>query len=351
MATFHKTFKQDNDADPAKGITSSYQRESTLRYKALALRTLSARITHSPRITEADILCITVFLFTESLAGDQVAVKAHFEGLTRLIRAYGGPDRLSPIITTHIQLASFMAAQAQQTVPIAPLPTTFKHRFDRISATTFHSNDSSLLRMGSTFLSPLCHELCHRLRKCLRYMRHVLVWIEHVHANTKILESEWIETLVILTHTLISLPHEHEHEHHYPLTKLEESVRLALLLYCDTALWRFSPWISWVKSVVTALREAVCSCLLSPLSSPSVAHLELRLWILVLSLQACEPGLVGEEGRMRMWWVEHIRLTAMQLGVREWSEARYVFRGFFYVERVCGGWEAAWREAMEKGEV
>jgi hypothetical protein len=52
-----------------------------------------------PTVTEGSILCVTILRATEAVLGDVEAVKAHTLGMSQLIEALGGIDRLAPGIT------------------------------------------------------------------------------------------------------------------------------------------------------------------------------------------------------------------------------------------------------------
>ena len=337
MAAFHECMKRTKDS--CGRLVATFSNQTVLRYKALTLQKLSDHLTKNCEgacVTETDILCVVILLFCETIAGDRLAVNAHLLGLTRIIKLYGGQQSLSPIVATHVQLTTLLAAQLDQTPPIFKLNPAMQGRYEKVSTTPFVPEDNLCqgFGTGSAFFSrPLCYELSSTLQQCLRYMRQVIARVEKYHNSVRVLEGEWIDDVLALEHTLVALPHK------AALSKLEDCVRLAGLIYCNTALWRIPLYFRWVMSLVAHLKSALVS--LNRREYP-----ELHFWILFLGRQACTLEFPTAE---TAWWNEAVSEVAGELGIRSWDEACQTFQGFFYVERThATRWRTVWAD-IEQG--
>ncbi|KAG7007817.1 hypothetical protein G7Y79_00008g024550 [Physcia stellaris] len=337
MAEFHECMKRTKDS--CGRLVATFSNQTVLRYKTLTLKKLSDHLTKTSQgacVTEADILCIVILLFCETIAGDRPAVNAHLLGLTRIIQSYGGQQALSPIVATHIRLTTLLAAQLDQTPPILELSPAMQNRYEKVSTTPFipENHVSQGFEIGSAFfLQPLCYALSSALQKCLRYMHQVIKRVEKYHDSARVLEGEWMDDVLTLEHTLLSLPHK------AALSKLEECVRLAGLLYCNTALWKIPLYLRWVMSLVAHLKLALLS--LNRREYPG-----LHFWMLFLGRQACTLEFwTAEIG----WWNAAVGEAAVELGINSWEEACRAFQGYFYIERThATRWRAVWAD-IENG--
>ena len=316
MAEFHECMKRTKDSCGRLFATLSNQ--TVLRYKTLTLQKLSDHLTKNSQgacVTEADILCIVILLFCETIAGDRPGVNAHLLGLTRIIKLYGGQESLSPIVATHIQLTTLLAAQLDQTPPILELNPAMQDRYEKVSTAPFVTENDLCqdFKTGSAFfLRPLCCALSSALQQCLRYMHQVVTRVEKYHNSARVLEGEWMDDVLALEHTLVSLPHK------AALSKLEDCVRLAGLLYCNTVLWKIPLYFRWVMSLVAHLKSAL-------LSLNRREYPELHFWMLFLGRQACTLEFSTTE---TAWWNAAVSEVAGELGINSWEEACQAFQGF-----------------------
>lgn len=336
MAAFHESMKRTKDS--CGRLVTSFSNQSVLRYKALTLQRLSDHLTRNSRgacVTEADILCVVILLFCETIAGDRPAVNAHLLGLTRMIKLCGGQQSLSPIVSTHVQFTTLLAAQLDHTPPILPLKPAMQERYEMISTAPF-APENGLCQdfgTGSEFFSQsLCCALSSTLQQCLRYMYQVIARVEKYQNSVQVLEGEWMDDVLALEHTLVSLPHK------VALSQLEGCVRLAGLLYCNTALFRVPLYFRWVMSLVARLKSAL-------LSLEQMDHPEVHFWMLFLGRQACTLEFSTSE---TAWWNAAISELADELGINSWEEARQVFQKFFYVERThATRWRTIWADIVQ----
>ena len=325
-------------------LDPSFSDHRALRYKSATLQRLSNQLIRereSVIATEADIFCVTILLFGETIIGDRSAIDAHLIGLKRIIRIQGGQDNLSLAVATHVHLTTLLAAQLTQTPPIMPLRSSLQDRYEHESITPpspSPKNQYLLDRgLGSAFLcEPLCLDIPLPLEQCLKYMRGVVSRVEYARAHIKDFEGDWIDDVLTLVHVLIAMPYD------YTLRQHDECVRLALLLYCFTAIWSFPPYMKWIISLVFNLKSAISS-----LGESQVGwdYPELRFWMLFVGRQACTLELPTEE---ITWWNEALNEGANHLGILTWEDTRDIFERFFYVDHVhATRWKAIWIDVLQ----
>ena len=337
MAAFHECMKRTKDS--CGRLVTTFSDQKALRYKTNTLRKLSDHLINNPQaalVTEADILCVTILLFSETIAGDRPAVDAHCLGLTRMVSLFGGQDCLSPVVASHLRLVTLLAAQLDQTPPILPLPAHLQDRFDLVSAVSLPSKGYTLL--GSAFFSePLKLKWSVPLQQCLRYMCQVIVRIEKLQQSVKVIDGEWMDDVLILKHVLVFLPHGQP-----PLSQLEECVRIAALLYCNTALWRIPLYFRWVMSLVVHLKAAV---ILLDQTSIGWTHCGLRFWLLFLGRQACTLEFSAVE---TAWWNTSINQVAGEMGLMTWKDAQRALQEYLYIDGAyTARWEAVWNDVVQ----
>ena len=325
-------------------LETSFSDNRALQYKSATLQRLSNQLIREQEVvipTEADIFCVTILLFGETIIGDRSAINAHLLGLRRMIRIRGGQDYLSLAVATHVHLTTLLAAQLTQTPPILPLRSSLQERYEHESTTppSPSPKTQSLLDrgLGSVFFrEPLCLEISMPLERCLHYMRVVVSRVEYARGHIMYFEGDWIDDVLTLVHVLIAMPYD------YPLSQLDECVRLALLLYCFTALWKFPPYMKWIISLVFCLKSTIVSL---DEFSVGYAYPELRFWMLFVGRQACTLELPANE---TAWWNEALNEVANHLGIVTWEDTREIFQGFFYVDRVhATRWEAIWIDVLQ----
>lgn len=325
--------------DSCGRLVTTFSDKKALRYKAAALQKLSDHLYDDSKeihITEADILCVMILLFSETIAGDRPAVSAHLQGLTHMIRLHGGDDHLSSIAATNLQFATLLAAQLDQTFPILPLQARMQRRFDLVSSAQLPPEGEPSL--GSSFFEePLCYELSEPLQQCLRYMCQVIARIHLLQDSTKVLDGEWMDDVLTLVHVLISLPHGQQ-----PLSRLEECIRLAALLYCNTALWKIPLYFRWVMALVRSLKAAYLAW---DRSVVKWVYPGFRFWMLFLGRQACTLEFSALE---TAWWNAAINKIAVEHGVATWGDCEQVFQRHLYVDGTHSArWKAVWNDILQ----
>lgn len=303
----------------------SHAQRDTLRHKSESLRQLNKTLRQTPpAITEGSILCVAILRATDAVLGDVEAVKAHTSGMSQLIEAFGGIDRLAPGIAVQIHLADIKAAILADAQPSFPMSYHTRCRFEMFSgapSAPYHTNSS---RLGSRFFSePLSCQISPEVQQCLRYARHIALVVEAWFTDPDFLPSLTMEDFLILEHRLLSLPFESA------LSPLDDCIRIALLLYTDIGVWNTPLYVAWVECMVARLESAVAT--LKSYSTSRPYH-ELILWMLFLGRYA-----VGAHMKLeRTWFNENLSETIDTLKVTRWEEASQILSGFFYVDRIFG---------------
>ena len=339
MAAVHVSMKRTKDNRGP--LEAAFDDPDVLRYKSIILRNLSQQFREDPTgifVTEAEILCVTLLLFTSCIIGDEGAVHAHLLGLARMIRAFGGEDRLSPNGSIQIRFTSLIAAQLLQTRPLLSLRPSSQRRFENISAAPVIPQGISLFDhgLGLRFCTqPLSDALAPSLQCCVGYLRQVIARIEQVQDHLHRFNGDWIDEGLALKHVLVAMPHD------LCLSPLDECVRLALLVYCNTAMWKILLYFRWVMALIRQLKSAII--LLDQTDINNVP--ELHFWMLFLGRQACSVEFSDEETG---WWTTETIKAAGNLGISSWDEARIVFLEFFYIDRISAQrWEAVWTDLVQ----
>ena len=314
-----------------------------LRYKATTLKKLSDRLYNSletPDVTEAEILCVTILLFHETIAGDRVAMDAHMLGLKRMVNLYGGQDHLPPVVAAHLRLVILLSAQLDLKEPILPLPAHMEDRYDILSKAPLPLLLEGSTVLGSGFFSQsLSAEWSLPVQQCLRYMCRIVARIATSRRSAKVIDGQWMDDVLTLEHVLLSLPYKDG-----PLTQLEECVRTAALLYCNTSLWKMPLYFRWIMSLIRHLKATFLS--LDP-SSTSSSHLDLYLWMLFVGRQACTIEFPVSE---TAWWNASIEQLAGELNITTWEESQTIMERFLFVEGASfhlGRWEAVWNDVTQ----
>ncbi|MCJ1393958.1 hypothetical protein MMC18_006835 [Xylographa bjoerkii] len=320
FAAAHEAAAQDEQSSPrdllnASSISSPTQ-QNALYYKSVTLKLLGEEFSKTLRITEATILCVALLLAAEAIIGDPTGLAVHTKGLIHIVKLFGGFDLLSPRVAAQVSFADIKAAIAQQR------PPSFSPRF-------------SLRHPPSSFQAqPLLVHLSPLIQHYLLLTQHLTLATHHStsHISTPPFT---LSDFLSLEHALLSLPSSHL------LSGLDNAVRIALLLYANTALWTPPLYFTWVLALLAQLKAAM---LTREMHRVEVPHCEeLLLWMAFLG------GYVASatSGVEAVWWAVRLRDAAVHLGVGSWEQARGVVGGVLYVEEVYGAaWEEFWHYAV-----
>jgi hypothetical protein len=145
---------------------------------------------------------------------------------------------------------------------------------------------------------------------------------------------------------------------HHNLSPLDECVRLALLLFSNSAPWRISLFFNWMTSLVSVL-----DITLERLDLGSSVEERAKLLLLISQFGRYAVRMGTEQQRRR--WSERVRDVAARIEATSWKEVscvwqekvkgverirardiRQVVHTSAYVDDVYGhAWEEIWNEA------
>ncbi|MCJ1305858.1 hypothetical protein MMC08_008675 [Hypocenomyce scalaris] len=282
------------------------------------------------------ILCVTLLLAAEAILGDdRTALIAHMKGLGRMIELNGGEDFLSPAVATQVRLADLKAALVRQSRPSFKLPPFLRRRVAMAISTPSSIQDPALSTLGSGFQSPpLSLHIASDLHQCIRYMHHLSSITEQSHTDKRPCCEYGIDDFSALDHSLISLSFKCR------LSNLEECIRITLLLYSNTALWKTPLYFNWIIALVAELKTALIA---TDWQLVAAEHTELFLWVVLMGRYAASADV--EE--VIAWWDLKLRFVVSVLGLHEWEHAKLIVKAFFYLEQTYGrAWEGIWNSIV-----
>jgi hypothetical protein len=313
-------------------------RQDALKNKNVSLSLLNRRIAESPdSIGESSILCATTLLASEVIAGELAAIQARSNELVRMIETFGGNELLSPSVASQVYLTDVKAATIRRCQPSFSLRPYMYERFQMLSNTPFEPEDPALSLLGLGFVSPsLYQDISEPLHRCLQYAMHI-IHITEQHSTGDVLPGmHGIDEYTILEHTLLSLPYSQS------LTHLEECIRLATLLYSNTAIFHTPSYFSWVGSLHYSLKAEL---LLLDWEAVVTMQLRLLLWILFQGAHISRVQLEGETE----WWVSKLRYVCCMLQIEAWSEVKEILEQWLFVDRICGrAWRDIWNQMISE---
>lgn len=300
-------------------LPSSNTQQDAFRYKSSTLKLLSKEFSEVSRITEATILCVAMLLATEAIIGDSTGLTVHTKGLIQIIKLFGGYDRLTAPVAARVNFVDIKAAIAQQRQPLFPLCPDF-HRPCAVLEISF---------LCPTFAAYLSLHIQHYLLLTQR-----LTLAAHRPASNTLSSPSSLHDFLSLEHALLSLPSSHS------LTPLDNAVRIALLLYTNTALWTPPLYFVWVLALLAQLKAAILTLEVHTVGVPQ--YEELVLWMTFLGGYVSSATSQVEAA----WWGRRLRDVVGRMGVRTWWQAREVVGEILYIENVYGeAWEEFWNYA------
>lgn len=331
---------------PLRQTLFKYQRapegaeKDTLYHRVATLSTLRSLLSSGeshPFVLRTSILCVAILLAAEAMMGTFDGLESHTQGLQRLVTVFGGIHALPASMISQVQLADVKAATAQRRLPSFKLePYIMQHAQQRarlLVPTTI--GESSTTNFGLSFTKPyLLTRLCPALLQCISHAKSLTLVNSNSSGGNQFTSSLKIDDFILLDHSLLSL------RDHQTLSTLEECVRLALLLFSNTALWQIPPYFNWVISLVTELKSTL---LLTGRHSMINEQQELFLWVSLLGLYAVPKSNAAD----RRWWSHRVREFAARLNLTSWKDAREVVSTFAYIDKIYGSaWEEMWNAAV-----
>jgi hypothetical protein len=199
---------------------------------------------------DTTVLCVAILLTAEATMPKDNSIKNHTDALVRLVRASGGVNALSSTTASMIQLADMKAAIAQRRVSSFALQPHLLRRaqnYTRLVNSSI-SEDFDIANFGPGIVKPSLLPRFHpALLRAIAQARHLALAVSGSTKSFRSAQMPDIDDLIALEHSLLSLRGLHN------LSPLDECVRLAILLFPNSALWRISPFFNWMTSLVSEL--------------------------------------------------------------------------------------------------
>lgn len=317
--------------------------KKALYHKAMSLDHLRKVIdasNHVDAASETLILCVAILLAAEAVSGHEVGLDSHANGLARCVAIQGGLRMLSPSAARLVHFIDVKASIARGRAPLFELEARVERwpQADLPPIIRSHiSGDDILLNFGLDFSDPSAHlNLCPALLLCIAKIKCVTLASLRISGHYRTIAIYDIDDFVAVEHGLLCLRRNHA------LSTLDECVRLALVLFMNTALWRTPIFFNWLQRPVIELKAALLH-----LESETAlqGRIGVLLWVTLLGRYVTGMN-INEEC---CWWSIRIRALATKTGVATFQEARQVMNGFAYVDEVyASAWEQIWNEDIAR---
>lgn len=312
-----------------------------LMHKIAAIYTLKNTIAEAPAqqgISEATVRCVGLLLIAAAISGFlPIEVQAHREGLKRLVVAFGGFGEASPSLIGFLQVADVKSSIVGKTIPIFPLPFWLRRQFNRHSQAPPARISSSFSKRGTSFSEmKLATRIPRNLYECIFYIQHLIYIVEDHQTNKNLVGLYNLDDFSTLEHILLCLPKSNE----WIGDPFNECLRLSLLIYSNTTLYKTAPYFGWMVVLLSELKLA-----LSLLDWDVIVCVspEVLMWMLILGAHVC-----GEKKTRTNWWGGRIFALAMKMGIQTFEEAVSILEGFLYLERIDSkAWRVVWNDMME----
>ena len=334
----HESFTSSEVFDPRtlfqRGTFASRLQNSAIQHKVAAISSLNAELSKpsiSSAVTISMILSVTVLLTAEVVLGDDPkAMTAHLDGLYRMVSLNGGESGLPESVKAQIRIIDIKTASILQSRPRFDLYTAIAHQIDG------HLELSSPLHPPGPKCSYfLCFsELSPDLRRCVDYTDYLVRVIESLNQGQKPCEQPSLDDFIALEHAILSS------DVRADSSDLDICLRLALLLYCNTALWKTPLYFNWIVALRARLMRSLLAMEQRSLTS---YYDDFLLWAFLLGQYAAAPGGVEE----KIIWDLNVRRVSTRLGLWQWSHTQAVIGSFLSSWRVYGHtWGSNWNHAV-----
>ena len=290
--------------------------------------------------SETSILCITLLLAAEAIMGDDMSLQSHANGLSQLVVACGGIDTLSSSTARFVRFVDVKASIAQGSAPRfdSKTPPGKKAQYSSLSAASAAPAGDEFSTFGVGFSKPpLSQQMCPYLLSCVAQIKDLT--LDSLNASNYLRGTGKydIDDFIAVEHALLSF------RSHHKLSPVEECVRLALLLFTNTALWRIPFYFNWIQHLICELKTIL---LLLNLETATQDYTNFFLWIMFMGCYATRTGSFAE----RCWWSRQLNETATKAGLTTFQQAKCIVQDFAYLDEVYTmAWEQIWDDAQSFG--
>ncbi|MCJ1331866.1 hypothetical protein MMC10_008558 [Thelotrema lepadinum] len=314
-------------------IYGSRLQNSAIQHKVAAISSLNTELAmpSDPIVTTSMILSVTVLLMAEIVLGDDPkAITAHLDGLGRMVSVFGGESCLPPRVKAQIRMVDIKTALILQSRPRFDLYTNLSQRLD--SCPGLRSPPSA---PGSPYhFFPCFTKISPDLRRCVDYTNSLIRVMELEEQGLENYSKPLLDDFITLESAILSSNVVSDSG------DLDDLVRLALLLYCNTSLWKIPLYFNWI----IALRAQLMSSLLIAEQRSQHSYYDgFLLWAILLGRYTAAPGSEAE----KIMWNLNLKRVSLRLALRRWSDAEVIVGGFLSSGRLYGhAWKGIWENAV-----
>ncbi|KAI9733672.1 MAG: hypothetical protein M1834_003274 [Cirrosporium novae-zelandiae] len=312
---------------------------NAMYHKNKALQLLRANIADPVKATRDDtIIAITLLRTLEAMLDDPTAVSVHTEGFEKLIMARGGVEDLDGSFLTDVVLHDTKWSMINQKKLTLPLPSRWNSIFEELTL-EYVPCSVGVEYLGSRFQDPgIATMLYPELNKCLILLQRITDALEGAPS------AELPEVLIPIAEHKLLIVADYTSSSGTAML-LGEPIRIAFMIFLQTAIWSILPVFALANPLVTNLYAAFVRI------PYDIYPLDLRLWILLLGFYSAGVASEFKEDdwfaiallKERTWFGERLLEEKAKFRLNEWSEVRRRVSGFMYTERAYGqAWERMW---------
>ena len=290
--------------------------ESFVQHKDKALSLLKNGLSdHFQACTDTSILTVSLFLVTESFFGDESNIAVHVKGLKQMVLQRGGREAIPHEIYHYVVMADVKTSVLTQSAPSLSLTGRMFSLYVEAETRFLSRQSSTSTSTVFSFLQrPLSPLLSQDMIRCCHVLCHLIDTIESsFHSSTA---SPSLRTnFLVLEHQLLCLSVE---------DTIAACYRLALILYCNIALWSWPKASALIRSLLDHLREAINS---SGSDLHEQVHSDMLIWCLLLA------SFASMDDEIRKFFLDRLHDTLSRRDFRSLSQVRSTLPGYFYVDR------------------
>ncbi|KAL2811748.1 hypothetical protein BJX63DRAFT_398170 [Aspergillus granulosus] len=312
--------------------------EDSLRFRTRSIRSLNSLLQDPvTAAAESTIVLVGVIVMLEALDANFEAVRAHKQGLDKLISLAGGLEGLSHHTLATMYQADLIIAALHNSQPSLPMLLKFRHGIQRESRLfsvdtpvgAFEPSNSQipqplalkLAAVGSQFAPTTAwyNELHPSIKRIVEAFRWFVRHLETAQVLPNLVMPNDNHLLMVINYELTSRC--------YPATSndLNEPLRHALRIYTFLRIIHFQGF-NIMRCMAHALMQSLVE--VSRLSYLQTTAPDLLLWILFIG------GMASRGDNSHRWFVLQIADTAHRLlGLEKWDEVRLLLGVFFYTDQ------------------
>ena len=290
--------------------------ESFVQHKDKALSLLKNGLSDIfQACTDTSILTVSLFLVAESFFGDECGIAVHVKGLGQMVLQRGGREAIPHEIYHYVVMADVKTSVLTLSAPSLSLTRRmFDLYFEAESQFLSRQSSTSTGTVFSFLLPPLSPLLSQDMIRCFRVLCYLVETIESSFQSS--MASPSLRThFLVLEHQLLCLSVENA---------ISACYRLALILYCNIALWSWPKASALIKNLLDHLRQASNSC---GSDLREQAHSDMLIWCLLLG------SFASMDDEIQNFFLDRLQEILSRRNFKNLSQVRSTLPGYFYIDR------------------